>query len=364
MPSIPIKVFLVEDSPVALTILQRVLNNSPEIQIVGTASNGVIALRQIPILKPDLVCTDLLMSKMDGLEFSQQLMAVYPIPILVISDLVTNKDSTKIEQLIEAGVLDVFPKPKTGFIQDYEKQQQALVQKIKLLSGVKVFSKRNKSLSSTKITHQIPSNFNFSNDIFSKQKYKIVTIGVSTGGPKALQTILKKLPADFPLPIVCIQHITDGFLNSFIDWLDADCSLNIKVAERGEKPLPGIVYFAPEQYHLELDFKGKFIYSDAPPINSHRPSITITFTSIAEFYGKKAIAILLTGMGKDGVLGMEKIYQIGGMTIAQDEATSIIFGMPKEAIKLGIVQQILPLQEIAYALMELVGYNNKINNFP
>ncbi len=238
MPSIPIKVFLVEDSPVALTILQRVLNNAPEIQIVGTASNGVIALKQIPILKPDLVCTDLLMSKMDGLEFSQQLMAVYPIPILVISDLVTNKDSAKIEQLIEAGVLDVFPKPKTGFIQDYEKQQQALVQKTKLLSGVKVFSKRNKSLSSTKITHQIPSNFNFTNDIFSKQKYKIVTIGVSTGGPKALQTILKKLPPDFPLPIVCIQHITDGFLNSFIDWLDADCSLNIKVAERGEKPLP------------------------------------------------------------------------------------------------------------------------------
>ena len=359
MPSTPIKVFLVEDSPVALTILQRVLNTASEIQIVGTATNGVIALEQIPRLKPDIICTDLLMGKMDGLELTKQLMAVHPIPILVISEVVTDNDTKKIGQLIEAGVLDVFPKPKTGFIQDYEKQQQALVQKIKLLSGVKVFSKKIKSSFPTQIGDQAPIPFKINNDLSSNKRHNIVTIGVSTGGPKALQTILPKLPSNFPLPIVCIQHISEGFLDSLIDWLSKESLLKIKIAENGELPLPGIVYFAPEKYHLELDSQGRFMHSDAPAINNHRPSITTTFTSIAQFHGKNTIGILLTGMGRDGALGMEYIHRMGGMTIAQDEATSIIFGMPKEAIDLGVVKQVLPLPKIASFLMELVGYIKK-----
>ncbi len=363
MTSTPIKVFLVEDSPVALTILQRVLNTTSEVQIVGTATNGMIALEQIPHLKPDIICTDLLMGKMDGLELTKQLMAVHPIPILVISEVVTDNDTKKIGQLIEAGVLDVFPKPKTGLIQDYEKQQQALVQKIKLLSGVQVFSRKINPSSSPQIEHQAPVNIKFNNDLLSNllsnKNYKMVTIGVSTGGPKALQTILQNLPSNFPLPIVCIQHISEGFLDSLIDWLSKESLLKIKVAENGELPLPGIVYFAPEKYHLKLDFQGRFIYSDAPAINNHRPAITSTFTSIAQFYGKDTIGILLTGMGRDGALGIEHIYRMGGMTIAQDEATSIIFGMPKEAIDLGVVQQVLPLPKIASFLMELVGYIKK-----
>ncbi|HHP7229927.1 MAG TPA: chemotaxis-specific protein-glutamate methyltransferase CheB [Xenococcaceae cyanobacterium] len=357
MPSTPIKVFLVEDSPVALTILQRVLTNASEITIVGTAKNGMVALEKIPHLKPDVVCTDLLMGKMDGLELTKQLLAIYPVPILVISEVVTDNDTKKIGQLMEAGVLDVFPKPKTGFIQDYEKQQQALVQKIKLLSGVKVFSKKNKSLATPQFTENISSQIEFNSPGAFQQEYKIITIGVSTGGPKALQNILGNLPSNFPLPIVCIQHISEGFLNSLIDWLTTETLLKIKIAQPGELPLPGTVYFAPEKYHLELDNKRRFVYSDTPPINNHRPSITTTFSSIAQFYKQEAIGILLTGMGKDGALGMEKIYQTGGLTIAQDEATSVIFGMPKEAIDLGVVKQVLPLFKIAAVLKELVGYN-------
>ena len=357
MPSNPIKVFLVEDSPVALTILQRVLNSASDIKIVGTAKNGVIALEQIPQSKPDIVCTDLLMGKMDGLELTKQLMATYPIPILVISQVVTNNDTQKIGQLLEAGVLDVFPKPKTGFIQDYEKQQDSLIQKIKVLSGVKVFSKSNKAFVPTELEPQLPIKFECSNDLISNINYKIVTIGVSTGGPKALRSIFRSLPNNFSLPIICIQHISEGFLGSLINWLNIGSALKVKVAENGEFPSPGTVYFAPERYHLELDSQGKFIYLNAPPINNHRPSVNHTFYSIAKFHGKNTIAILLTGMGRDGVLGMEKFYRMGAMTIAQDEATSVIFGMPKEAIDLGVVRQVLPLSEISPALIKLTQDN-------
>ena len=354
MTSSPIKVFLVEDSPVALTILQRVLSSNPEIQIVGTAKNGLIALEEIPRLKPNIVCTDLLMGKMDGLELTKQLMAIYPVPVLVISQVVTDNDTKKIGQLLEAGVLDVFPKPKTGFIQDYEKQKEGLVKKIKLLSGVKVFSKTNKSVNVPKVENVTPIKFEFNHNAESSIKYKIVTIGVSTGGPKALGTIFKTLPQNFPLPIVCIQHISEGFLSSLINWLNLESLLKIKIAENGELPLAGIVYFAPEKYHLELDNLGRLIYSDAPPINNHRPAVTHTFNSIAKFYGQNTIGILLTGMGRDGVVGMENLYQTGAMTIAQDEATSIIFGMPQEAINLGVVKKVVPLHQISAVLMDLV----------
>lgn len=361
MPSKPIKVFLVEDSPVALTILQRVLNSTSEIKIVGTAKNGLIALEEIPKSNPDIVCTDLLMGKMDGLELTKQLMAFHPVPILVISQVVTDNDTKKIGQLMEAGVLDVFPKPKTGFIQDYEKQQQGLIEKIKLLSGVKVFSKSKKALIAPKIEKPEPIKLEFDRDFASKKNYKIVAIGVSTGGPRTLRYIFQQLPHSFPLPIVCIQHISDGFLDSLINWLNSESSQKIKVAENGELPLPGNVYFAPEKYHLELDRQGKFNYSDAEPLDNHRPSVTHTFNAIANFYGKNTIGILLTGMGKDGALGMKKINHLGGMTIAQDEATSIIFGMPQEAINIGVVQKVLPLSKIPIELMNLVGNSYKLN---
>ncbi|VEP12069.1 Chemotaxis response regulator protein-glutamate methylesterase [Hyella patelloides LEGE 07179] len=372
---VPIKVFLVEDSPVALTILQRILASSPEIEIVGTASDGISALKHIPRLKPDVVCTDLLMGKMDGLELTKKLMAEFPKPILVISDVVTANDTQKIGQLLDAGIVDVFPKPTTGFIQDYEQQKNDLIYKIKIISGVKVFTKRNyernhinnnrKTDTSQRLLRRtttepaltVGQNTNYKPLINQKiTNYQIVAIGVSTGGPKAMQQIVSKLPANFPLPIVCTQHISTGFLKSLISWLSLETKLKIKIAELGEKPLPGIVYYAPEQYHLEIDNKGRFAYSQAPPIDSHCPSVNIMMQSLAQFYGKSTIGILLTGMGKDGVTGMQDIYHSGGLTIAQDEASSIIFGMPQEAIKSGIVQQVLPLKDIAPFLIRQVGY--------
>lgn len=353
----PIKVFLVEDSPVALNILQRILNSSSDIEVVGTAQNGIDALKQIYLLKPNVVCTDLLMGKMDGLELIKSLMSEFPLPILVISDVVAANDTQTIEQLLEAGVIDVFPKPKTGFIKDYEKQQNDLVSKLKIISGIKVFTKRKDS-----DRHNINFTKNQTYKLSNKTNitdYKIVAIGVSTGGPKAIQQIINQLPADFPLPIVCTQHISVGFLNSLISWLSIETKIKVKIAQIGEQPLPGILYFAPEHYHLEIDRRGRFAYSSSPAINNHRPSVTAMFQSLAQFYGSSVIAILLTGMGRDGVAGMQEVYRCGGLTIAQDKDSSVIFGMPQEAINLGIVNQVLSLEQIAPFLLSKVSYLKK-----
>lgn len=356
----PVKVFLVEDSPVASTILQRILTSSSEIEIVGTANNGIDALKQIPLQKPDVVCTDLLMEKMDGLELTKQLMARFPRPILVISDVVTNNNTHKIGQLLEAGVVDVFPKPKTGFIQDYEKQTNSLIQKIIILAGVKVFTKKkyidSQQINSDNINRQALSNTNIKERKQPKKiNYKIIAIGVSTGGPKALETIFSQLPADFPLAIVCTQHISVGFLSSLISWLSQKSNLTIKIAEYGEKPLPGIIYFAPENYHLAIDNQGNFSYLNSFDTDIHCPSVNTMFQSFAQFYNQSMIGILLTGMGKDGAIGMQEIYKFGGLTIAQDESSSIIFGMPYEAIKLGVVTHTLPLTKISSFLIDTIN---------
>jgi two-component system, chemotaxis family, protein-glutamate methylesterase/glutaminase len=345
----PVKVFLVEDSAIALAILQRLLASSPEIEVVGTARNGIEALENIPKANPDVICTDLLMGKMGGLELTQQLMARYPRPILVVSQAVQQTDTDTIFRLLEAGAVDVFPKPKTGLQEDYEQSKQALILKIRVLAGVKVFKKTLRqtvpSASSTGAPAQRPS------PEPSGAQYKILAIGGSTGGPQAFHKILSKLPAHFPLPIVCIQHISEGFLSGLVSWLDADCLLKVKIAAEGEKPLLGYVYYAPERQHLSVNHQGCFTYSAAPPVSSHRPSVSVTFQALAEVYGAETIGVLLTGMGRDGADGMKAIAQTGGLTIAQDEDSSVIFGMPHEAIQLGAVQHVLDIYDIAPFLL-------------
>ena len=346
-----IRVLLVEDSRIALAILKRILNSSPQIEVVGEARTGLEALALIPIVEPDVICTDLHMPQMNGLEFTSEVMALYPRPILVISASVQEDDTHHVFQLLEAGALDIFPKPRAGLVIDDELLNQALIDKITILSGVKVFKKKRKSpAQKKKLEIGKRSTFSFN----SYRKPKIVIIGASTGGPQALQEIFSHLPSDFPVPVICVQHICLGFLQGFIDWLASSCRLPIQIAQPGDMPQPGTIYFPPEQQHLEVDAQGRFICSDSPPLDGHRPSVTVTFNSVAKFYGRAIVGILLTGMGRDGAEGMQTIVQAGGFTIAQDESTSIIFGMPKEAIDLGAAKEILPIHEIAPMLLELL----------
>lgn len=352
MVEYPIKVLLVEDSPIALEILGRILGSSSEIKVVGKAHNGKEALELIPTSQPAVVCTDLHMKEMDGLAFTQHLMATNPRPILVISNSVRKENTQTIFQLLQAGAVDVFPKPNTGLASDYEQVKRDLIGKIKLLAGVTVFTRRQPTLNNlNNSTASVLHSSTAGQFINITSSIKIITIGASTGGPQALHKILAQLPANFPLPVICTQHISEGFLQGLIDWLGSECKLKVKIAQHGESPHPGIVYFAPERSHLELDTMGRFNYSLFSPVDGHCPSITVVFKSVAKFYGRGCAGVLLTGMGKDGAAGMQAIATAGGMTIAQDEKSSVIFGMPKEAIALGAVGQILPIHEIAPFLL-------------
>jgi two-component system chemotaxis response regulator CheB len=187
----------------------------------------------------------------------------------------------------------------------------------------------------------------------------MVAIGASTGGPQALQVILQQLPARFPAPILCVQHISPGFLPGLVSWLGAHCRIKLQIAQAGELPLAGHVYFPAEGLHLVVDRQGRLQSSQEPPVDGHRPSVTVTFRSVASHYGAASAAVLLTGMGRDGGAGMLAVSQAGGMTIAQDEASCVIFGMPKHAIDLGAAQRILPLAGIAAALCETVSRPSK-----
>lgn len=356
--SSPIRVLLVEDSPIALAILKRMLKDAPELEIVGTARDGLEALSLIPQVQPQVICTDLHMPKMGGLELTQTVMRQCPRPILVISASVQAEDTQTVFQLLDAGALDVFPKPRTGLASEYEQIKKNLVTKIRVLAGVSVFTQHRSASSapspvapplrtSQTVEPALPTRL----DIRSP---RVLTIGASTGGPRALNTILHQLPATFPVPILCAQHISEGFLQGLVDWLNHECALNIVVAEAGMTPQAGTVYFAPERYHLEVNSQGRLMFSDAPPASGHRPSVTVLFKSIAAYYRRAAVGVLLTGMGRDGADGLQAIAEAGGVTLAQDEATSVVFGMPKAAIMLGAAQQVLPIQDIAPFLVNQI----------
>ncbi len=350
------RVVLVEDSPVALEILQRLLNSSPDVDVVGIARDGVEGLEVINRTRPDVICTDFMMENMDGLELTKRVMAEDPRPILVISNFVQKADVDNVFRLLQAGAADVFPKPSTDSPTDYERLKSSLVTKIKVLSNMKVAPKRqqqsqanpSKPLTSGAFSGNQPLTMNVSSRV------KAIAIGGSTGGLQTIQKILCQLPNNFPLPIICTVHVSTGILPGMVKWLSSECPLRVKIAEVGESPLPGTVYFAPEKSNLELDIKGKFIYSPCPDADKHCPCISVTFKSIARFYGRATAGVLLTGIGRDGAEGLQAIAQAGGITVGQEEKKGA-FGMVKEAMSMNAVQQVLTVDKIAPFLLKTIS---------
>ncbi len=340
-----VKVVLVDDSPIVLNILKRIFSVDSTIEVVATAQDGREALRLIKELRPDVVCTDLHMPLMDGYELTERIMAECPLPILVISVSVQDHQDENIFRLLGAGAVDVFAKPRAGFKAD-SREAQALRHRVKLLAGVTVI-RRGK-------IHPMPQVKQESRPVKVSQTPRIVAMGASTGGPQAILEIIAGLPGNFPLPILCVQHISPGFLDSLLEWLDESTGLTVKMAEKNEHPLPGHVYFPPEGVHLVVDSHGRLDLSQAEPVNGQRPSVDTLFESLAHYYGRLGVAVLLSGMGNDGAAGMAAVALSGGLTIAQDEATSVVFGMPKEAVELGAVKHLLPLAKIAPTLNQLV----------
>ena len=344
-----IRVLLVDDSPLSVEIIRRMLATAPEIQVVGAASNGVEALERIPQVRPDVICTDLHMPRMDGLALVREVMARHPLPILVLSVSVQAEQKHNIFQMLEAGALDILAKPRGGLESDFGVTAQDLITKIRILSGVKVIGKRRAA--GIAVAEQAPLSLAGP----AAAAPRIIGIGASTGGPQALQTVLGCLPGDFPLPLLCVQHIAEGFMQGLVDWLAACCRIRVRRAEEGAAPHPGTAYFPPDERHLEIDDAGTFRCSSALPFSGHRPSVDIAFSSLARRYGAAAAGVLLTGMGQDGAQGMRDIARAGGLTIAQDEGSSVVFGMPRRAIELGAAKHVLPLDQIGPALCGLAA---------
>jgi len=361
MPQKPIRILLVDDSPLALVVLQRLLAGAPGIEVVGTATNGHDALELIPRLDPALICTDYHMPYMDGLELTQQVMARFPRPILVISSAVGETDTDRVFALLEAGAVDVFPKPRGGPEADALASEQ-LIKKVTIVAGVWVLGRQPKGakppaaaaepLAAAPAARQMPGLAARPATAAATRAPQIVAIGASTGGPQALQTILAQLPPHFPLPILCVQHISSGFLAGLVSWLGAHYGGKVAIARDGDIPHPGHIYFPQENTHLVVDRKGRLQASSEPPLEGHRPSVTVTFRSVAEHYRDAAIGVLLTGMGRDGGEGMQALAKTGALTIAQNEASCVIYGMPKDAVERGAAGAVLPLDSIARTLID------------
>lgn len=339
-----IKVLLVDDSQIALTLFKRMLAPAKDIIVVGMASNGKEALDIIPKTRPALICTDLHMPVMDGFELTKAVMELFPMPILVVS--VSVKEGSKnVFNVLEAGAVDIFQKPRGGTEADYLAIAGEFQRRIRIVAGVHVFKRFRQAEMASDVLRITAKNG------FNNKKAKAVVIGASTGGPQALQALFSRLPSDFPLPIVCVQHIENGFLGGFIDWLRESSRMKVAIAVDGEVPQPGCVYFPPEGRHLVIDNSGRFVCLNENPLNGHRPSITVTLKSAAERFGSGVIGVLLTGMGSDGAEGMKAVAEAGGVTIAQNEKTSVVFSMPMHAIELGAADFVLPIDEIPLAII-------------
>jgi two-component system, chemotaxis family, protein-glutamate methylesterase/glutaminase len=340
----PIRILLVDDSPLILAVLKRILATASDFEVVGTAKNGKEGIEMCEALQPDMISTDFEMPLCNGLELVQHIMATNPLPILVVSSIVDDPSSDTVQSLLKAGAVDVFPKPKGGFQVDSNNAQEYL-RKLRIIARVKTFKRRtlgseNAHTASPTITLPTP---------------KIIVIGTSTGGPQTLLKLFANLKTNFPAPIVCVQHISTGFLQNMVTWLNTQCDLTVKIAIAGETPQAGCIYFAPEGTHLKFDSQKCFALSKEPRDKEHCPSVDVSFNAVAEQFGKGALAILLTGMGKDGAEGIASIAGRGGTTIAQNEASSVVFGMPKEAIATGHVHKILSLSEIEELLKSFMA---------
>jgi two-component system chemotaxis response regulator CheB len=346
----PIRVLVAEDSPTYRELLVAILQNVPDLQVIGTARDGVEAVRLAKRLKPDVITMDIYMPEMDGFEATRQIMTEIPCPVVIISASTAKGLQDLTFNALRAGALSVLEKPT---LQDPPEAYEALAAQVKLMSEVKVVRRWAKSMapSEPKLPATTPSPPLVQN---GNSKIQLVAIAASTGGPGILAEILSKLPADFPAPILIVQHITPGFGTGLADWLNQQTPLQVRLACHADEPKPDQVLIAPDGAHMGINSMGLIALSDAPPVHGLRPSADYLFHSIARVYGATAIGIILTGMGSDGAEGLQAMRRTGAHTIAQDKGTCVVFGMPAVAIEFGAAEQVLPAKQIAAAIMALI----------
>lgn len=341
-----IKVLIVDDSAFVRKYLSEELNKQPDIEVVGTAMNPYIAREKIVELEPDVLTLDLEMPRMDGLSFLAKLMKHRPMPVVVVSSL-TPKNSQNALNALQLGAVDVICKPGSAY--STQNISRDIIKAVRTASVARL-DKQNAIRNHRHETGR----HNATNLKLVHTTNKLIAIGSSTGGTRALEAILPNLPANLP-GIVIVQHMPPVFTKSFADRLNTISAMNIKEAEDGDRVETGKVLIAPGNFHMLIEKSGASYYArikKGPPVHHQRPSVDVMFNSIANHVGVNAMGVILTGMGADGAQGLLNMKNSGAHTIAQDEKTSVVYGMPKEANKLGAAADILPLQDIAGAIVD------------
>ena len=347
-----VKVFVVDDSAVVRQALAHMLSGNPEVELIGSAPNPLLAMVMIRKRAPDVLLLDIEMPGMDGLTFLRQIMASNPIPTVICSTLSTEGSKVALEAL-SAGAVAVLAKPKLGLKQYLDDSRREMIQTLKTAARSKP---RARSLHTEALTHakHTPPKAAGLTSVHALAMNKPVVIGSSTGGTQALEVVLLNLPADAP-GIAITQHMPEKFTAMYASRLDGICAMNVRAAKEGDRLERGVALIAPGGRHMQL-FKSSGQYFvhvvDGPPVNRHKPSVDVLFKSAAECAGADALAIIMTGMGDDGARGMKLMHDHGARTIAQNEETCVVFGMPKEAIKLQAVDDIMPLEQIARAILQ------------
>jgi two-component system chemotaxis response regulator CheB len=338
---------VVEDSPTARELLGGILESDPDIKVVGEASNGMEAIELAARLRPDLITMDIHMPLLDGYEATKRIMDQTPTPILIVSSSSSGQEFRSSMEAIKAGALMVVSKPDNPLGERFEGRRTELLAMVKAMAEVKVVRRWNREhhVSIPTVTRRFPAG----------PKPRLIAIAASTGGPAAVQRILSSLPQNFPVPIVVVQHIAAGFVPGLADWLSSTCRLAVKVAAAGDVLRPGHVYLAPDGRHLGVIAEGMVALSDLPQVDGFRPSGTYLFESAARAYGTALTAVILTGMGSDGVEGLKAVKAAGGRVLAQDEASSVVYGMPREAVIAGVTDMVAGLEELAQCLIQLTA---------
>jgi len=347
-----IKVMIIDDSAVIRTVLTEILNSAGDIEVIGTAPDPLFAKNKLTSLQPDVITLDVEMPRMDGLTFLEELMRTNPIPVLMVSSLTQRACNTTLRAL-ELGAIDYVTKPSIEITQGVEALASEIVAKVRIAAKARVRFAARASLPAGSVTAG-PSKVSALDTTRMTTTDKLIAIGASTGGTQAITDVITQLPTSVP-GIVIVQHMPPVFTKSYAERLNTMSRVNVKEAEHGDRILRGSVFIAPGGRHMAIRRDGAMYYlelSDGPPVNYVKPAVDILFRSVARFAGKNAVGVILTGMGEDGARGLKEMREHGALTLAQDEASCIVFGMPKRAIEMDAVDRVLPLSQIPRHILE------------
>lgn len=346
-----IRVLIVDDSASVRELLSGFISDQEDMEVAGMATSGAEALAMVKKLRPDVVTMDIHLPDMDGFRVTRRIMEEYPLPIVIISSVVSSSDAEAGFRALDCGALILMDKPAFND-PDFKESMDDIIHTVRLMSEVRVVRRR------ARVEFPSPARSGdrgMEDSLSGVGGIKVVCIGVSTGGPQALKKVFEVLPESFPVPILVVQHMSKGFLEGMVNWLDSVVPLKVKTAVSGEKVRAGTIYFAPEDKHMLINPDMVISLSSSGPEEGIRPSAGVLFSSVARNIGSGTIGLIMTGMGRDGAAGLLEMRESGGYTIAQDRESSIVFGMPGEAVRIGAARKVLPLESISMELLNKVG---------